>query len=504
MPRVVSVYLPTWPTDRWRRKRGAPPPEVPFAMVGREGNRNVVTAADIVARSFGIRVGMPATKAQALVAELVIRDSDPDGDRAALERLAVWALRYSPVVAADPPDGLVLDTTGADHLRGGESAMLADAAARLAGAGVRVRVAISDTWGASHALARLSADERAIVPVGRTPGILAGLPISALRLDPDTVADLRKLGFERIRDLEATPRAPLTLRFGPLVCRRLDQVLGQAAEPIEPVRPPEIIEVRRVFAEPIGASETIHRYVGQLVVRLCAALEERGLGARRLDLLFGRVDDRVQAVRVGTSTSTRNVKRLIRLLGDKIETVDPGFGIEEMRLAATLAEPLHPKQAISSLTEEPEADVAGLIDVLSNRVGDARVYRFAPVASDVPERTIAKVAAASPATDESWPAGWPRPARLLQPPETIDTVALLPDHPPVSFTWRGIRRRVKRADGPERVFGEWWKGERELVAVRDYFQVEDDAGERFWIFRAGDGEHAATGSQGWFLHGIFA
>jgi protein ImuB len=265
-------------------------------------------------------------------------------------------------------------------------------------------------------------------------------------------------------------------------------------EPIEPIRPAHVVEVRRVFAEPIAAPETIHRYIGKLVGLLCAELEERGLGARRLlDLLFGRVDDRVEAVRVGTSTPTRDVKRLLRLLRDRIETVDPGFGIEVMRLAATLAEPLNPKQVISSLTEEPEADVAGLIDILVNHVGQDRVYRYAAVASDVQERAVARVAAASPEAGESWPVGWPRPARLLKPPEPIETVALLPDHPPVSFTWRGVRRRVRRADGPERVFGEWWKDDAELVAVRDYFQVEDDAGERFWIFRAGDGENSATG-----------
>jgi protein ImuB len=158
---------------------------------------------------------------------------------------------------------------------------------------------------------------------------------------------------------------------------------------------------------------------------------------------------------------------------------------------------------MSSLIDEPEADVSGLIDILSNRVGENRLYRFAPVASDVPERSVKRVAAASPATGEGWPTHWPRPARLLAPPELIQTVALLPDHPPVSFTWRGSRRRVSRADGPERVFGEWWKRDAELIAVRDYFQVEDDAGERFWIFRAGDGEEAATGSHKWFMHGIF-
>ena len=91
-----------------------------------------------------------------------------------------------------------------------------------------------------------------------------------------------------------------------------------------------------------------------------------------------------------------------------------------------------------------------------------------------------RIAPAAPPTGEGWPDDWPRPARLLPTPEPIEAIALLPDHPPVSFTWRGIRRRVKRADGPERVFGEWWKCDSELIAVRDYFQVEDESCERFW------------------------
>jgi protein ImuB len=82
-------------------------------------------------------------------------------------------------------------------------------------------------------------------------------------------------------------------------------------------------------------------------------------------------------------------------------------------------------------------------------------------------------------------------------------MVLLPDHPPVSFTWRGVRRWVKRADGPERVFEEWWKCEPELIAVRDYFRVEDEAGERFWLYRCGDGEDPLASSQRWYLHGIF-
>ena len=481
----------------------APDPALPLVLVGQTGRRREVTAANAAALKIGLRIGMPATKAQALVKELLIQDADPVADAEALERLAVWALRYSPVVAADDPDGLIIDASGASHLHGGEDAMVADMITRLDAVGITARVAIADTRGAAHGLARFAARPALVVPERESPDRIKTLPIAALRLSADMVDDLRKLGFERVSDLLATPRAPLTLRFGPVLGRRLDQATGRTGEPIEPVRTPDIVEARQLFAEPIGAAETIARYVAKLTVKLCEELELRGLGARRLDLLFGLVDNRLQAIRVGTAQPVRDVKRLTRLLCDKIETVDPGFGIEIMRLAATAAEPFAVKQVISSLVEEPEADVSGLIDILSNRVGETRLYRFAPVASDVPERSVQRVAAAAPATGDRWPTHWPRPARLLAPPEPIETVALLPDHPPVSFSWRGSRRRVRRADGPERVFGEWWKRDAELIAVRDYFQVEDDAGERFWIFRAGDGTDAATGSHKWFLHGIF-
>jgi protein ImuB len=174
-----------------------------------------------------------------------------------------------------------------------------------------------------------------------------------------------------------------------------------------------------------------------------------------------------------------------------------------MSLVAVQAEALERQQLASSLIEEMEADVSGLIDILANRVGDQRLYRLASQASDVPERMVTRVPPTSPASEISWPSEWPRPARLLSRPEEIETVALLPDHPPASFTWRGVRRRVRRGDGPERVFGEWWTRDAEMIAVRDYFQVEDDAGERYWLFRAGDGEHDESGSQRWFIHGLF-
>jgi protein ImuB len=464
----------------------------------------MVLALDAAAQCASLRAGMPAAKAQALVPGLIVKDADPAADAEALDRLALWALRhYAPITAADPPDGLVIDTTGAAHLHGGEDAMLKGMIERLAALGIAARAAIADSWGAAHAFARNVARSALVVPAGDSAKTVLDLPIATLRLPKNRVEELRVLGFERIGELAKIPRATLVLRFGPELCRRLDQAMGCLSEPIDPIRPPDLIEVCRVFAEPIGAPETIARTTGKLVTQLCEMLESKGRGARRLDLLFHRVDNCIEAIRIGTALPVRDVKRLTRLLCDKIETIDPGFGVEIMRLAATLAEPLAPKQMISSLAEEPEADVSSLIDTLANRIGEQHLYRFAPVASDVPERSVQKIAPAAPNTGETWPDPWPRPVRLLPRPEPIETLALLPDHPPVSFTWRGIRHRVKRADGPERVFGEWWKRDVELIAVRDYFRVEDEAGERFWIYRAADGEDATTGSQQWFLHGIF-
>lgn len=506
MTRVVSLFLPTWSTDRVRRKAGdaSPPAEAPLVLIGHDGRRRVVVAADAAAQAAGLRVGMPATKAQALVPGLIVQDADPAADAEALDRLAVWALqRYAPVVAADPPDGIVIDSTGADHLHGGEHAMAVAMVDRLAGSGIRARVAIADTWGAAHALARYGASAVLIAPEGGRADVIAPLPIVALRLPDALVANLRTLGFERIADLLAQPRPPITLRFGPELGRRLDQALGQLAEPIEPIRPAELIEVRRSFPEPIAAAETIARYIGKLVVQLCEALEANDLGVRRLDLLCHRVDSRAQAVRIGTALPIRDARRLTRLLCDRIETIDPGFGIETLSLSATMTEPLGGRQAVSSLIDEPVPDVSDLVDTLANRVGPRRLYRAAPVASDVPERSVRRIPAMAPETGATWPGHWPRPSRLLASPELIETVALLPDHPPVSFTWRGIRRRVTRADGPERVFGEWWKRNSELGAIRDYFRVEDEAGEVYWVYRSGDGEDTATGSHRWFLHGIF-
>ncbi|GGF00420.1 nucleotidyltransferase [Aliidongia dinghuensis] len=502
MRRVVSAYLPTWPTDRLRRtlRHSAPPTDRPFATALHDGRRRIVAAVDMAARAEGLAPGMALAHARMLVPELVVEDADPAADLAGLHRLAVWCQRlYSPLTSSDPPDGIWLDVSGATHLWGSEKTLLVDLRDRLGRAGLRARVALADTPGAAHGIARHGREPIAVVATGDSLAATRGLPVVALRLPPDVVSGLRRLGFETIADLMKVPRSNLALRFGSDLGRRLDQLSGLMFETLDPVMAPEAIMRRVPFVEPISTADAIKVGIERLVGLVRDDLDRRGLGARRLDLICERVDGEKQAVRAGMARPSRDPKHLIRLLEQQVERIDPGYGIEAMVLAVPLADPLRPEIIGSMVHREPDVrDVAALVDTLSNRLGAEKLFRAAPVESDIPDRSWRSVPPLSPPTGVSWPVDLLRPSRLLAPPEMIETTALLPDHPPAMFSWRGDRYRIGRVDGPERIFGEWWRADREVWTVRDYFAIEDELGARYWIFRTGI-DNAAR----WFMHGLF-
>ncbi|MBV9750879.1 MAG: DNA polymerase Y family protein, partial [Acetobacteraceae bacterium] len=270
-----------------------------------------------------------------------------------------------------------------------------------------------------------------------------------------------------------------------------------------------VIQHRLAFPEPLLTAEAFTPAIARLALAVCAELELAGQGARQLALLFERVDGQVQAIRIGTARPSRDARHLGRMLDERLEEVDPGLGVEAMRLVVLLAETLAWTQAAVPLAPDaaPPVDTSALVDRLANRLGAGRVFRVAPVESDVPERAVrampAMAGAGPPAEGASWPVSLPRPVRLFRPPQPVRAIAALPDQPPAAFVWRGVRRRVRRADGPERIHGEWWLRDGEARAVRDYWAVEDEEGRRYWLYRRGDGADPTTGDLGWFLHGLF-
>lgn len=500
MRRVVSLYLPTWPTDRIRRRTGEPPRDEPLVTVHTIGSRRVVRAACAAAQELGLHVGMALAQAQALIPNLHVNDATPDEDEASLRELARWAINYSPVVAPDPPDGLWIDIAGASHLFGSEEELLRDLISRLTRQGIGAKAAVADVPGAAWAVARYGAG--GVVPTGRTVDAVATLSIRALRISAEKLGALHRLGIERIGQLAAMPRAPLVRRFGRDVALRLDQALGHAFEPITPLIPKETATAARAFAEPIGRIEDLKNVVRHLSQDLCRQLERRGEGVRRLDLLVQRVDQKSACLRVGTAQANRDAAHLAKLFEERLQTIDPGFGIEEIILVAGKVEPLKDTQVKArGLGEDNtgEADIGRLVDRLGARIGMRKVYRLAPVQSLVPERMARKIPALSPPTGSVWPENLPRPTRLLDPPEAVVATALLPDHPPRFFVWRKVRHMVAKADGPERITPEWWNGDTGSSA-RDYYRVETEQGGRFWIFR--DAPTAEGGR--WWMHGLFS
>lgn len=419
--------------------------------------------------------------------------------------LCDWCVRFSPAVALDGLDGLFLDIEGVAHLWGGEAAMLDDLLVRLARWGAPARGAIADTPGAAWALARFAPD-RVIAPPGGQAPLLASLPVAALRLDEAAQAQLPRLGLFHVGQLLALPRAQLTRRFGAATVLRIDQALGASREALAFRRPITPWFDRLAFAEPISTPDDLARAAGDITALLCARLEAEGQGARRFELVFHRLDGRDQPVRVGLSRPGRDAVRVTRLLKPKLETVDPGFGIEVVTLWAADVEPLSVAQRSLETGGgvSLEEGLAPLVDRLVNRLGEDRVWRADPYESHVPERSVIRRAPLDPPTQTAWDPERPRPTRLFRRPEAIEVMAELPDDPPIRFTWRGQSHRVRRAEGPERIGQEWWRKAFDGVGpgkIRDYYRVEDEAGGRFWIYR--QGLYGGDDVPKWWLHGLF-
>ena len=521
MTRVASLILPRLATDRIaprpnsspalqgrgtaKRWRGASEasPGAPLVTTHRSGNRIAIAAASREAGALGIAPGMALAFARARVPGLEVHDADPAGDAALLGRLAGFAARrWTHRAALAGENALWLDISGVAHLFGGEAAMCRHVLGFCARAGFEARIAVAGTPGAAFALASFGGTPLLICPTGGEAAALAPLPLAALRIPAEAGEAARLLGIETIGELAAMPRGPLGRRLGKAVLLRLDQALGHAGEALDPVIPADPPAASLRFAEPIASAEAIGEAMRILVARLADMLAKAGLGGRRFVLICLRVDNDRQCIELRTARATRDGGHLLRLATDRIEEIEPGFGVDAMRLVATRCEPLAPQPVESALGGGGEGpDLALLIDRLVGRLGHRRLYRTSAVESDVPERSCRRIGPL--AAPLSWPP-WPRPVRLLSPPERLaNVVALLPDQPPRRFTWRGRRHVVARADGPERIHGEWWRRRSEDHRVRDYFQVEDQKGARFWLYRRGDGEDPRTGDLAWYLHGLF-
>ncbi len=467
----------------------------PCVIVVETGNRVLVAGVNDDAAEAGIAPGMTLADARTLEPALTTHPSDPRADAKFLSRLARWCTRFTPLIALDGPDSLILNVTGCARLFRGEDNLMHEIAERLPGLGVHARIALADTGGTASALARCG-ENGAIATPGRTRDALRDLPVEGLRLGGDVCATLKRLGLDRIGDLFPLPSSAIAKRFGRTSYERLARALGAAPEAFDYLTfsPPYV--ARMGFPEPIGTTEDVAAALDMLTARLCTRLAREGRGCRRLTFSIERVDGTTQTIVAGTSAPVAEPAHLTRLIAEHLDELDAGFGIERTELTMPVTEPRAP--ATLTLTDGAvSTGLAALLDRLGNRIGFDHVLSFAPADSHIPERAVMAEAAAHAAPSHHvWPDAH-RPARLLTHPEPLSGMS------ETEFLWKGVPHTIARREGPERITAEWWWDDPAWRSgPRDYWCVEDVDGRRFWIYRT---RPQAPGLPArWFLHGFFA
>lgn len=509
----MAIWLPRLAVDRWRHSEKCAPGEgadaEPTVLIAETAHGLRIEAANDAGLAAGAAPGMMLPDARTLCPSLKAVHSDPAGDLAFLERLAVWARRWGPWTALDKPDGLLVDTTAVAHLFGGEAALLRDAQALLAGQGLAVRLAMAPTAGAAWALAHYGPDRAILRLEDDIEQRLAPLPVAALRLDAAVLLLLRRLGLKRLGDLSGIRRDALKRRFrgrspsvNPLL--RMDQLLGRLPEPLLPVVAVDPPLAQRRLLEPIRHRALLDQVLADLAQDMARELERRGEGARRLELGLWRVDGDVALRTVELAAATRDPAHMVRLFVARLDDVDAGFGIELVRMRAPWSERLDSAQEGLGRSEEEGTSLAVCLDRLAVRLGSGAVRRPVPYSSHIPERAQRWQAPLEPEpSSQKAFAFHARPLKLLDKPEKIAVLYTTPDGQPRRFRWRGGLHEVVRVEGPERIAPEWWR-EKGGTRLRDYYRIEDAVGRRYWIYRAGLAGDGRGGLPDWFLQGLCA
>lgn len=499
--RYVSIWFRQLLAD-WQLIRRPELVDVPFVFAAPDHGRNIITAVSPLAAAQGISTGMKAADAKAICPGLEVLDDKPGRSRKLLKGIGEWCIRFSPIVMIDDfsVDGLFMDISGCTHLWGGEREYLKEIVSRLKSKGYTVRLAIADTLGAAWAISRFGS-QTPLIPVSGHTSALLTLPPVALRLDGITLAKLSKLGFYQIKSFIGMPRSVLRRRFGEDFLSRLGQALGTVEEPILPLQVQAPFEERLPCLEPIKTRNGIEIAIYRLLESLCLRLKNEGKGLRTAVLTCYRIDGKIIQISIGTNGATHSISHLHKLFGLKIEQIRPALGIELFILEAPKVDDVSPGQEVL-WTAKPGLDnqsVIQLLDRVTGKVGTGVIHRYVPASHYWPERSAKLSAGITEKPETDWRIDKPRPTELLKNPEPIEVMALIPDNPPKFFIYKGLKHDVVKADGPERIEREWWLDQGEH---RDYYQVEDSQGQRYWLFRLG---HYDGGQKyKWFIHGFFA
>lgn len=490
---------------------------------GTNGGARVVVCSK-VAQVCGARVGMPLAEAQALcqAAEPFLEADDPQQDLEQLRGVAGLCEKFTPLFGIEDsarPECLVLDVTGSVHLWGSCADLLQAVVEFFLHNGFLVRVAMAPTFGAAWAAAHfLATDEQhpvlaeSAVSIARDDKtetqeadqlarVLSRLPVSALRLAPETVALLEELGVRSIGQLQALPRASLPSRLGMLPLRRLNQALGIELELWTRVEPRELLIATWMGEFPLAGDEELRLVCEDRLQSLMPQLERRRAGIRQLLCRVRVPGGQTQEWCLDFTAPVTSTRHVVNMLVLQWEREHPPCDIIAVHVEVTQSDGLQVRARNlfgEFIDGDDERELRELIDRLSNRLGRDAVLRAELLPEVRPEQSVAY----HPFVSSNVPSGSrtaslvsprQRPLRLWPQPQAIVVSQAGPEGAPLGFQWLRQEHRVIRSWGPERIETSWWQAD---LVRRDYFRVETQVGLQFWLF-------LNLPDFQWYLHGAF-
>lgn len=454
--------------------------------------RDLVRVCSPAAWDTGVRPGMRVGGVNALCPQAVLTHYDEHIHYSALQAASLALLQYTPELAQDEQDTLLLDVTGSLSLFGGIRRLYRRIQGTLQGLCLSARCAIAATARGAWLLAT--------APVTTGPGWrrclkprtlfrrLDMLPAHSLPAARPYATWLDNIGCGTLGALRQLPRSGLQRRTSKQLLQALDAAYGKTPDIFKWATAPLQFHGRIELVERIELTDGVLRIAGRLVEQLCGWLTGHQQAVAQLELLLeherGRHARAPTRLALATSTPSRDPAHLMRLLQEHLHHLKLSAPVIAVALEASKV------QAIAAFPNDlfPEPggapqDRQRVLDIIVARFGHDRVSQPGSLADHRPEVANRWVPASVPVSIGQTVHEGTRPCWLLEKPLPLTVRQNRP--------WYGTPLHM--IQGPERIDDGWWDG----WTQRDYFVAEDEAGARYWLFQ--DRRYELR----WFLHGFF-
>lgn len=477
MPRLwLALSVPALPLAVFARTL---PEQPPLAIA----TGHTLFQVNEPAHVAGIRPGMSASAARALLPGLRILPRNSAAEQRALQRLADWALQYTSYLEIQPPDGLLLEIAGSLRLFGGLDSLLKDIRHALSRLGYQGRWAVAPTPSGAWLLNR-GGDSRPVLDLPTLRERLSTLPWSVLSLEEQQRQALHSLGLDTLGDCLRLPRSSSTRRFGQQWREQLDKALGHVPDLRPAYRPAPYFDSRLDLPAPVTSTEPILFVLHRLLLELTGYLRGRDAGVQRIELEL-EVDGQDHiALSLGLRTPSRDLNRLLNIARERLARLSLSAPVHALVVRAQELLPLHP--APEDLFEpDAQADIrqSEWLERIQARLGAEAVRHIQVVADHRPEHAWRYT---SPDPQQPPTASPLRPLWLLSQPRPISQAHDAP-------YWHGA---LSLLAGPERIEGGWWDETTGDIS-RDYYVALNPRSQYLWIFYA-------RRQHRWYLHGLFA